>query len=119
MNANAIRPVRGDVWFADLDPTTGREQAKKRPCIVLSADDFNQGRAGLLIVVPLTTRDRKNPLHIPVTPPEGGIKTPSYALCEQIRAISHLRLSNHRIGFVSDRTLKLLEFTIKTLLDFN
>ena len=69
---NSIKPFRGEVWFADLDPMRGREQAKKRPCIVISANDFNQGYAGLCIVVPLTTKNRRNPLHVPLLPPEEG-----------------------------------------------
>lgn len=116
---STIQPLRGEVWFAQFDPTIGHEQAKKRPCIVLSANDFNQGASGLLIVVPLTTRDRKNPLHIPIIPPEGGVLAKSFALSEQIRAISRLRLSNHCIGRIKEKTLLTLEFTIKTLLDFN
>lgn len=112
------RPMRGDVWIANLDPVQGREQAKKRPCIILSANTFNQGSSDLVIAVPLTTKDRKNPWHISITPPEGGVVAESYALCEQIRVLSLNRLANHTIGKVSDQTLWAIEYTIKALLDF-
>lgn len=116
---NITRPKRGEIWFVNLDPTVGREQAKKRPCLILSSNDFNNAGSDLCIAVPLTTRDRKNPLHIKIMPPEGGVMATSFALCEQIRAISHKRLSNHPIGRVNQSTLEALEFTLKVLLDFN
>ena len=35
-------PVRtGDIWLAQLDPTTGSEIRKTRPCVVVSPDDMN------------------------------------------------------------------------------
>lgn len=111
------KPICGDVYLVDLGPTIGGEQAKNRPCIVLSANTFNQGTSRLVIVVPLTTKNKNNPLHISVTPAEGGLKTESFALCDQIKSISLLHLSN-RIGSVCERTLKSLEYALKTLLDF-
>ncbi len=44
---------RGEVWWADLDPTVGREMKKIRPVVVISRDDM--GRLPLKIVVPMTT----------------------------------------------------------------
>ena len=40
-------PVRGEVWLADLNPTRGHEQARRRPVLVVSDDLFNRGPAGL------------------------------------------------------------------------
>lgn len=63
---------RGDVWLADLDPIRGHEQAGRRPCLIISTDLFNNGPAGLVMIVPLTTRARNIPTHVAVTPPEAG-----------------------------------------------
>lgn len=109
---------RGEIWLVDLDPIVGREQAKRRPCLVLSADSFNQGYSGLCIVVPLTSKDKNNPLHVTVLPDEGGIVVKSFILCEQVRAVSHDRLSSHPLGFVQEKTLMRVEFILKTLLVF-
>ncbi len=49
--------------------------------------------AGLIIVVPLTSRDRKVPLHVAIDPPEGGLRARSYAKCEDVRSISTERLT--------------------------
>jgi mRNA interferase MazF len=47
-----MSPRRGEVWWVNLDPSVGSEQAKTRPVVVLSADGL--GRLPLRIVVPCT-----------------------------------------------------------------
>ena len=44
-----IEPARGDVWLIDLNPTRGREQAGRRPALIVSVDEFNSGYAGLVV----------------------------------------------------------------------
>ena len=85
--------LRGDIWLFDPDPIRGREIGKKlRPAIIISNDSFNNGPAELLIIVPLTTKDKKIPCHVPITPKDGGVKEQCFAMCEQIRSISKERL---------------------------
>lgn len=81
-------PLRGEVWLADLDPTRGHEQAGKRPVLVVSEDLFNRGPAGLVIVLPITSTVRPIPTHVPIDPPEGGLKAKSAILCDAVRSIS-------------------------------
>ena len=40
-----MKPCRGDIWLVNLDPTQGREQAGRRPALVVSVDLFKIGRA--------------------------------------------------------------------------
>jgi mRNA interferase MazF len=87
-----VAPRYGEVWLCELDPVRGHEQAGRRPALVVSPDRFNQGPAGLVIVVPLTTRDRRVPLHVAIDPPEGGLRGRSFALCEMVRSIAIERL---------------------------
>ncbi|MDQ6925961.1 MAG: type II toxin-antitoxin system PemK/MazF family toxin [Candidatus Eremiobacteraeota bacterium] len=47
--------LRGEVCWADLDPTRGREQAGQRPVLILSHDVFNE-RSGTVIAVALTSQ---------------------------------------------------------------
>jgi mRNA interferase MazF len=47
-------PARGDVAWLTLDPQSGREQAGRRPVLVLSPLAYNQ-RVGLAVVCPITT----------------------------------------------------------------
>jgi mRNA interferase MazF len=85
-----MRVERGQIWPVSLDPTVGSEQRGIRPCLVVSGDRFNALPIGHAIVLPLTSRDRGLPHHISVTD-DGGLKRPSWAMCEAVRAVSTAR----------------------------
>ncbi len=108
-------PARGEIWIADLNPTRGREQAGRRPVLVVSEDLLNQGPADLVIVLPLTSTLRPIPSHIRITPPEGGLKVESAVLCEAIRSISRSRLVQ-RWGEVSVEVMESIEDVLRILL---
>ena len=110
-------PRRGEIWWVDLNPTRGHEQSGKRPGLVISDDIFNEGPAELVVVLPLTTRDKKIPVHEKIIPPEGGLADISYIKCEDIRSVSKKRLSA-RIGKVEERTMLAVQEKIKILLSF-
>jgi mRNA interferase MazF len=97
-------PVQGHVVWADPDPTRGSEQAKPRPFAVVSVDQLNQSPLGFSLVVPLTRTDFGNPLHLRVDPPEGGLRARRYLMPEQLRALSHQRISR-RLGHLRPATL--------------
>jgi mRNA interferase MazF len=109
-------PSRKEVWFADLDPTRGHEQFGKRPVLIVSTNTFNQGPADLVIVVSLTTRARRVQSHVRIEPPEGGLKTTSYAMCEAVRSISKERLID-RWGVVADTTMGKVADYLRILLE--
>ena len=109
------QPSRGEVWSVDLNPTRGHEQAGVRPGLVVSITRFNRGPAGLVIVLPLTTRDRRIPLHVTLDPPDGGVQERSFVKCEDIRAVDKERLSR-RWGVVSQRTMAVVEDRLRILL---
>jgi mRNA interferase MazF len=90
-------PQQGYVVWADPDPTRGREQAKSRPFVIVSVDQLNRSPLGLSLAVPLTRTDFANALHLPIDPPEGGLREPSFAMPEQLRALSHERVTD-RLG---------------------
>ena len=108
-------PARGEVWLADLNPTRGHEQAGRRPVLVVSEDRFNQGPAELVIVLPLTSTLRPIPTHLPVHPPEGGLKNSSAILCDSVRSISRERLVKPW-GSVTDSTLEQVEDCLRILM---
>jgi mRNA interferase MazF len=112
-------PIRGEIWLADVGTGRGHEQTGRRPVLVVSDDAFNTGLAGLVMIVPLTSKVAKSkhiPAHIPVDPPEGGLKAPSVILCDQLRTISKDRLVNASWGTVSIATLAEVERTLRVLL---
>lgn len=110
---------RGEIWLVDFEPVRGHEQGRQRPALILSNDQFNNGPAGLLIVVPLTTKERaRMPLRVMIDPPDGGVRERSWALCEAVRSISTSRLvQGEAWGTVSARTLDAVVFRVRTLLD--
>ena len=111
-----LRPSRGEVWEVDLGPTRGHEQAGRRPGLVVSTDRFNHGPAGLIVVLPLTTRPKGIPLHVAVEPPEGGVRETSFVKPEDIRSVSTDRLRQRR-GEVSASTLAAVERRLRVLLE--
>ena len=108
-------PQRGEIWLADLDPTFGHEQGGRRPVLVVSVDRFNVGRSGLAVVLPLTSRIRPLPLHVPVNPPEGGLRLPSAILCDAVRSVDQRRLLDCW-GMVNPSTMVLVEGCLRHLL---
>jgi mRNA interferase MazF len=109
-------PLRGEIWMTDLDPTRGHEQAGTRPALVVSADMFNAGPAGLVIVLPLTTKPKGVRSHVPVKPPEGGLRNLSFIKCEDVRSVALERLSR-RLGAVSAATMEAVQFCLRILMD--
>jgi mRNA interferase MazF len=113
---SASEPSRGDIWSINLDPTLGREQAGTRPALVVSVDKFNRGPADLIVVLPITSKDKKQPIHVPVKPPDGGLPMLSFIRCDDIRSVSKQRLKQY-YGTVSAQTMAEVERRIRILLD--
>jgi mRNA interferase MazF len=103
-----------DVWFVDLEPIVGREQAGRRPAVVVSVDQIGTGPSGLCVVVPLTTTQRPNPLYIEISPPEGGLRERSWAMPEMVRSLSRRRLVD-RWGAVRPSTLEAILARVRLL----
>jgi mRNA interferase MazF len=108
--------MQADIWMADLDPTRGHEQAGRRPVLIVSADAFNASPAGLIVIVPITSKSKGIRAHIPLEPAGTGLRTKSYAISEQPRTISKDRL-NKRLGIVSDSNLSEVKMWLRVLLD--
>ena len=106
---------RGEIWYVDLSKGSGREVRGERPALVVSVDKFNNGPAGLVIIIPITSKEKSIPLHVEISPPEGGVKKKSFIKCEDIRSISKERLSN-KIGSVSFHTMTEVEDRLRILL---
>jgi mRNA interferase MazF len=58
-------PDCGDVVWLSFDPQSGREQAGHRPALVLSPASYN-GRIGLMVVCPITSRSKGYPFEVPI-----------------------------------------------------
>lgn len=85
------RVLRGDVFWADLSPTRGQEQAGRRPVLVISHDVFNE-RSGTVIAMAITSQAQRAgfPLTLEITDP--GLPKRSWLKISQVRTLSVLRL---------------------------
>jgi mRNA interferase MazF len=59
-------PEAGDIATLDFDPQIGREQAKRRPALVLTDQRYNRA-SGLAVVCPLTGKRKPYPFALPIT----------------------------------------------------
>ncbi|MFC2172486.1 type II toxin-antitoxin system PemK/MazF family toxin [Acidobacteriota bacterium] len=100
------RILRGDVFWADLNPVRGREQAGKRPIVVISHDVFNE-RSGTVIAMVITSQPQR--AGFPLTYEVQSIKLPkqSWVKISQIRTLSTQRLSK-KIGRISPEEVETL-----------
>lgn len=111
-----MKPRRGDVWLIDFGDPVGREQAGTRPAVVVSADLLNEGPAGVVVVVPLTTAARGVPSHVEIGSEQSGLDEVSYAKCEDVKSVSEQRLVN-RLGSVDPAPLFEIARVLRFLLD--
>jgi mRNA interferase MazF len=63
MTTPGYRPSAGDLIWTDFDPTLGREQAGRRPALVISSAAFTE-HTGLAVVCPITSRVRPFPTSV-------------------------------------------------------
>jgi mRNA interferase MazF len=87
------RILRGDIWWADLNPARGREQAGVRPVLIISHDIFNE-RSGTVIALAITSQPPRAgfPLTLAIT--SASLPKRSWVKISQIRTLSVERLSN-------------------------
>ena len=97
------RILRGDILWAELDPTQGQEQSGRRPVLILSRDVFNE-RSGTVIAIALTSQEPKAGFPLTLELNSQTLPKRSWAKISQIRTLSTLRLST-KIGSVSPEDL--------------
>jgi mRNA interferase ChpB len=77
---------RGDIWFADLEPTRGHEQAKARYVMIVSKRGFN--RLGVQLIAPITSAGEfARAKGFTVSLSGAGTRATGVILCHQIRTI--------------------------------
>ena len=93
------RILRGDIFWADLDPTRGHEQRGRRPVLILSHEVFNE-RSGTVIGMAITSQQPR--VGFPLALKLSTVQLPkeSWIIISQIRTLSVERLGK-RLGKVS------------------
>jgi mRNA interferase MazF len=113
VTASAYLPDTGHLIWTDFDPTRGREQAGRRPALVVSSALFTEN-TGLAIVCPITSRVRPFPTSV-VLPP--GLPIAGEILTSHIRSIdTHSRPIRYAGAAVSDDVARLVRAKLDTFI---
>ena len=99
---------RGDVYYADLDPGIGSEQAGHRPIVVIQNDVGNKHSPTTIAAIVTSKLKKQIPTHVHVNDIGSGLTNESIIALEQIRTIDKQRLGL-MIGHVSEKTMALIE----------
>lgn len=106
---------RGEIYFVNLNPVQGREQAGSRPVLVLSIDAIN--KLPLVVTVVVGTKgdniSRDYSTNIRVSPTESGLPMETIFLCFQIRSIDSKRFPINPAGRLSDDVMKKIEDAVR------
>jgi mRNA interferase MazF len=85
------RILRGDVYWADLNPVRGHEQAGLRPVVIISKDIFNE-RSGTVIAMAITSQPQRAGFPLTLELSDSNLSKQSWVKISQIRTISTERL---------------------------
>ena len=83
--------LRGDVIWADLNPTIGHEQSGRRPVLILSSDVFND-RSGTVIAVAITSQEPRAGFPLTLSLENEELPKRSWVKINQIRTLSVQRM---------------------------
>ncbi len=88
--------LRGEIRWADLNPTIGREQSGERPVLILSQDIFNE-RSGTVIAMALTSQEQRAGFPLSHEILKSKLPKRSWIKISQIRTLSTERIGK-KIG---------------------
>jgi mRNA interferase MazF len=104
---------RGEIYYASLSPTIGSEVSKRRPVLIVS-NNANNRAANTVTILPLTSSvSRVYPFEVKLEPSESGLPKPSKVQAQQIRTISKQRLTQQRLGNLSQEIMQLVDAAIR------
>jgi len=106
---------RGEIYLVNLNPVQGREQAGRRPVLVISTDAIN--RLPLVVTIVVGTKGenvtRDYPTNVRVSIAESGLPMETVFLCFQLRSLDPSRFVGPPAGKVSDAVLEKVEIAVR------
>ncbi len=106
---------RGEIYFVNLNPVQGREQAGQRPVLVLSIDAINQ--LPLVVTAIVGTKGanlpRDYPTNVRVSAADSGLPLETVFLCFQLRSLDASRFPATPAGRVTGRVLEQIEDAVR------
>ncbi len=108
---------QAEIWYADLNPTRGSEQAGHRPVLIISGNMLNK-HLNIVIVCPLTTKIKNYKGNLILEPTkQNGLVNTSEILTFHIRSISKDRLMK-RVGAISKDELSQIKLGLDDILRY-
>lgn len=109
--------LQGEIWYANLSPSKGSEQAGLRPVLIISGNLLNQ-YLNIVICCPLTTKIKNYKGDLVLEPNKSnGLKQTSEILTFHIRSISKERLTK-KVGKISAGEIKELKKYLNEILEY-
>jgi len=111
--------ARGQIYFVHLDPVQGREQAGRRPVLVVSADSINRQPLVVTVIVGTAAANvtRDYPTNIRVTAAESGLPGDTVFLGFQLRSLDPARFLAPRAGALAPARMADVEQALRHVLN--
>jgi mRNA interferase MazF len=107
----AYQPEQGDIIVIDFDPQAGHEQKGRRPCVVVSNNQF-YSRTRLAMVCPITNTASGFPTHVLL---DNRTITTGEIMCEQVKCLD---IAARNAAYKESVTGDLLDETIDLICSF-
>ena len=92
--ASRYVPRRGDIVWLQFDSQAGREQAGRRPALVISPTAYNE-RVGLGLFCPITSQVKRYPFEVALP---DDLEVTGVVLCDQIKSLDWRARRAERAG---------------------
>jgi mRNA interferase MazF len=105
-------PDAGDLVWVDFSPQAGREQAGRRPAVVLSPRIYND-EASLAVVCPVTSQMKGYPFEVALP---AGLRLRGVILADQLKSLDWRRRQIQKAGRIPPAALEQVRKRIAALL---
>lgn len=99
---------RGEIYWLEMPPAVGSQQAGRRPVLIIQNDVGNQfSRTTIVAAITSRPRRRDYPFHVPFHARESGLPLDGTVLCEQIQTVDQSQLGHLAGGLTVDKMLEV------------
>jgi mRNA interferase MazF len=112
VKSRAYVPECGDVVWISLNPQAGREEAGRRPAVVVSPQSYN-GKVGLAIFCPVTGQVKGYPFEVLIP---AGLPVTGAILSDQVKSLDWRARKAELICALPARTISEVQEKLATLL---
>lgn len=107
-----MKVKRGEIYYADLSPVIGSEQAGVRPVLIVQNDVGNKFSPTIIAIAITSKQKVRLPTHIEIEGTRYGLDKDSVILAEQIRTLDKKRL-REKVGKLDEETMEKVKKAIE------